>query len=360
MGTLNERQCQVLEAVVKHYTKTGEPLSSNRLVTAYGLGVSSATVRTCMADLERAGYLDQPHTSAGRIPTERAYRHYVNRLLHTDRFVTPIDGDDTAVSRLNDRMLCAFSEISASDHDALFNATCQLLAQLSSYIGVVISSAMEECRLRRLALVTIGTSRILAVLIMDTGAVRQRQLTRPAHSSAADLRAIARLLNDRLAGKTLREIQEFAKEAGKLAELLAGSHRVSAMDIARDAFAGEYGAEIYWDGIRNLPRQSDFTDVPRTTAFLRTLESREELAAIIDDGAVAAARQGRVRVRIGSEIRANGLDEFSLVTAGYALSTNVFGVLGVIGPMRMRYPQVIPLVELTARLMARQHERLGA
>ena len=359
MTSLTERQGHILQALVEHHTESGEPVSSKRLVGTYGLDVSPATVRTAMAQLEEDGYLEQPHTSSGRIPTERAYRFYVDRLLDRDDPNSKARGPRDPAAAIRVRMMRQFQAIAVEDREALLHATCHLLAQLSQYIGVVVGGTVQDSRLLRLELVAVGTSQILAVLVLDTGTVRQRTLSRPQDCDTEDMRAIGSLLNQRLAGKTLREIQSFATHINALTQILDGRHRDTAVSIARDAFSRTYGSEIYWDGVRNLPIHGDISDIARTAAFLRTLESKDSLVAVVDDGASPSGTGDRVRVRIGSELSGDGLDEVSVVTAHYPISSHVVGVLGVIGPMRMRYPRVIPLVHMAARLMARQFAGMG-
>ena len=352
-GPLTDRDRLILERIVEYYIETGEPVGSKTLVERYRLSVSPATVRNVMSALDEEGYLHQPHRSAGRIPSEKAYRYYVNELMREDG---PLSDPRrrSAFERVRARVLAQYERLAPDQWDDLFSATCQLLAQLSDYIGVVVRGQLRRSVLDRIELVPLGGSQILTVLILRPGMVKQRIVSLRSRLASSQLPVLATLLNERLAGKTLGEIQEYANEIRLLYELFDGAERQPAVEITRGVFLHEYGQDVYWDGLRNFVAQTDFSDPRRASAFYETLESRNSLARLLTP--VRAEEEGRVRVLIGSEIPSDGLDECSVIAATYSLSGQLYGMVGVIGPMRMEYPRLIPLVRLTAHLMSHYFE----
>ena len=349
---LTARQRQVLEATVDRYIATAEPVGSRTLVQWAGWDVSPATVRNAMAQLEELGYLHQPHTSAGRVPSQMGYRAYVDGLLQSQ-------GADSQApkSDVRKRLLTRYRDLAPDEWESLFRSTCQLLSQLSHYIGVVIGGETGDRILERLELVALGGRSLMTVLILKPGIVRQRIVTTESELDAAAVRVVVAVLNDRLAGKTLREIRMFASEMETLSDWFRGEHRTTAIEVTRAAFLRDYDTDVYWDGVRNVIG-GDELDGPRQNALYGALESRESLATLFDAATHTRLRGEAVRALIGTEIPGFGLDGCSFVAATYYLGDDTFGVVGVIGPMRMQYPKVIPLVGATADLITQQFDGL--
>ncbi|MBT3265838.1 heat-inducible transcription repressor HrcA [Candidatus Poribacteria bacterium] len=348
---LTPRQRQVLEATVDRYIATAEPVGSRTLVEWAGWDVSSATVRNAMAQLEEMGYLHQPHTSSGRVPSQMGYRVYVDGLLQSQ----PDAGAPT--SDVRKRLLTRYRDLAPDQWESLFRSTCQLLSQLSQYIGVVIGGETGDRVLERLELVALGGRNLMTVLILKPGIVRQRIVTTETDLDAAAVRVVVAVLNDRLAGKTLREIRTFASEMATLSDWFRGEHRDTAIEVTRAAFLRDYDTDVYWDGVRNVIG-GDELDGRRQNALYGALESRKSLATLFDAATDARLRGEDVRALIGTEIPSFGLEGCSFVAATYYLGDDTFGVVGVIGPMRMQYPKIIPLVGATADLITQQFDGL--
>lgn len=349
---LTARQQAVLEATVDRYIATAEPVGSRTLVEWAKWDVSPATVRNAMAQLEAMGYLCQPHTSAGRVPSQKAYRVYVDGLL--DARVSDGAEPTGAVRR---RLLTRYRNLAPDQWESLFRSTCQLLSQLSTYIGVVIGGETRDRVLERLELVPLGGRSLMTVLILKPGIVRQRIVKTESEFDAAAVRMVVAVLNERLAGKTLREIRSFALEMETLSDWFRGEHRQTAIEVTRAAFVREYDTDVYWDGIRNVIG-GDELDRSRQDALYQALESRQSLATLFGAATDEDTQGEAVRALIGTEIPSFGLDGYSFVAATYYLGDDTFGVVGVIGPMRMQYPKVIPLVGATADLITQQFEGL--
>lgn len=346
---LSERQRSVLAAIVDHYVESAEPVGSKTLVSIYSLSVSSATVRSVMGELETLGYLEQPHVSSGRIPTEKAYRFYVDNVLAHRPSVT-------LAERERRRLRRPYETAALDQLEDLFAFTSRLLSQLSHYVGIVVNAELRESALERLELVSLGGTQMLVVLVTRPGLVKHRIFSIDAAMESAKLASVAALLNERLAGRTLREIQEFASEMETLYAMFDGDNRKVAVQIARRVFLRDYENDVYWDGIRNFIAKAEF--VATAGALSAALESRERIASVFDANRHVTIKPGDVSVLIGTEIPDEGLERCSVIAASYRLSQQMRGTVGIIGPIHMEYPRLIPLVAYTADIMTHRFAAL--
>ncbi|GIX07381.1 MAG: heat-inducible transcription repressor HrcA [Candidatus Poribacteria bacterium] len=347
---LTERQERILQLIVEHYILTGEPVGSKTLVSEYSLPVSSATVRNEMAELEEIGLLNQPHRSAGRVPTEQAYRIYTERLLR-ERVEHPQSWWQRLPVEVRRRLIEEYRNLTPDEWEELFVSTCHILAQLSDYLAVVVAAEQRDTVLERLDLVPLNRTQVLAVLILRPGVVKQRIVRLDAPLETSRVEAVARLLNQRFAGKTLEEIYRTVQEVRTLWEMFEGEEREAAISIARRTFSERFDWEVYWEGARNLIAVEEMSDATTAAAFFETLESPETLVEAVGVPQLVTSRSGELHVLIGTEIPDERLAHCSVITATYSLGGGWYGVVGVLGPMRMRYLNVIPLVELTAVLL---------
>jgi heat-inducible transcriptional repressor len=339
---LNERARQVLQAVLFEYTVTAEPVGSRQIARKYALGLSPATIRNTMADLEELGYLGQPHTSAGRVPTDKAYRYYVDSLMGTTQIGRP------EALRLQRQMAGPRTEL-----DDLMESTSAQLSALSHYAAVILAPPLQHTRLERVDLIPVTGERALVSLATETGWGTSRILTLDEPLSTAELREIARVLTERFGGLTFQEIRGRLAEPGAPVE----ADRVArgAAAVARKVFASLWDRNIYIGGTTNILDHPEFADIQAMKAILRTFEEKRQLIEILSS---RVERDG-VQVVIGSEMPFQEMQETSLVAACYKYRERVLGVLGVVGPRRMPYAKIVPLVEYTARLVSRRVTRLG-
>ena len=339
---LDERSRQVLQAVLFEYTVTAEPVGSRQVARKYALGLSPATIRNTMADLEEMGYLTHPHTSAGRVPTDKAYRFYVDSLAVTSL------GRAEAL-RLQRQVVGARSEL-----DDLMESTSAQLSALSHYAAVILAPPLQHTRLDRVDLIPVEGDRALVVLATETGWGTSRILTLEEAVTPAELREIARLLTERFGGCPLQEIRSrlsaepHAAEPDRLARLAAL--------MARKVFASLWDRNLYIGGAMNMFDQPEFSDIVTIKALLRTFEEKRQLIELLTQRAGDA---DGVHVVIGSEMPFQEMQETSLVAAAYKYRGRVLGVLGVVGPRRMPYARIVPLVDYTARLVSRRLTRLA-
>ncbi len=339
---LGERARQVLQAVIFEYIVTAEPVGSRQVAKKYALGLSPATIRNTMADLEDMGYLTQPHTSAGRVPTDKAYRYYVDSLMGTTHIGRP------EALRLQRQVAGP-----RSDLEELMEATSAQLSALSRYAAVILAPPLRQTRLERVDLIPVEGDRALFVLATETGWGTSRILALEEPLSAAELREIARVVTQRYGGLTFQEIRQRLGEGG----VPPDADRVErlAVVLARKVFAALWDKNLYIGGTTNILDQPEFADIGAMKAVLRAFEEKRQLIELLT--ARASAGDG-VQVLIGSEMPYQEMHETSLVAASYKYGDRVLGVLGVVGPRRMPYAKIVPLVDYTARLVSRRVTRL--
>lgn len=339
---LSERGRQVLQAVIFEYIVTAEPVGSRQVAKKYALGLSPATIRNTMADLEELGYLAQPHTSAGRVPTDKAYRFYVDTQT-----------GHAQIGRPEALQLQRQVAASRSDLDDLMESTSAQLSALSHYAAVILAPPLRQTRLERIDLIPVEGDRALVVLATETGWGTSRILMLDESVSAAELREVARVLTARYGGLTFQDIRT---QLGEVV-LPADTDRLErlAAALARKAFASLWDKNLYYSGAMNILDQPEFADIGAMKAILRTFEEKRQLIELLT--ARATGTDG-VQVVIGSEMPYQEMQETSLVAAAYKYGDRVLGVLGVVGPRRMPYAKIVPLVDYTARLVSRRVTRL--
>ncbi|MEJ3746620.1 heat-inducible transcriptional repressor HrcA [Actinomycetes bacterium KLBMP 9797] len=330
--SLDERKLEVLRAIVEDYVATQEPVGSKALVERHQLGVSPATVRNDMAVLEDEGYIRQPHTSAGRVPTDRGYRLFVDRLSR----IKPLS---PAERRAIERFL-----VDAIDLDDVVHRTVRLLAQLTRQVAVVQYPSLARSSVRHLELVPISTTRLMLVMIADTGRVEQRLVELPGplpDEAVADLR---RVVNEKLVGKRLSDTPPLVQA---LVDEVPPDHRSTMATLATvllETLVERHEERIALAGRANLARGGLLDFQGSLRPILEALEEEVILLKLL--GEVDAST---LRIRIGDENEIDNLRSTSVVSTGYGPGATVVGGLGVLGPTRMDYPGTIATVRAVAR-----------
>lgn len=352
---LSERERRVLAAVIQRYVATAEPAGSSALSRQFGLGVSPATIRNTMSDLEEKGFLFHPHTSAGRVPTHKAYRLYVDALMQ----LTPLAQAEQ--DRLSEQLgggapagAPAGAPHAPSAIEAILRRAAQSLGVLTQELGVAVGPQFEQATLRQIDLVRLSSDRLLVVFTLDRGAVRTVFVEVPGEIADEAVREVARVLNERLAGLTLRQIRctlpERLRDAtaaeqgtGELLNIfITGAGELVDRASASDATSLLLGQPSL------LADQPEFASGPEMRRLLELTETRDELATLLRQRAGLAPG---LSITIGQEHGDPRLAPFTVVTAEYRAGA-LTGVIGVIGPTRMPYEKVIALVSHASRLVS--------
>ena len=338
---LSERERRVLEAVVLSYVETAEPAGSNTLSRQFALGVSPATIRNTMSDLEEKGFLFHPHTSAGRIPTDKGYRAYVDSLLRRPPILAP------ERQRLSEQMSGAGSAI-----DSILRRAAQSLGVITQELGVALGPRLDGAVLRRLELVRASAERVLLVLTLDGGGVRTIFVETAGAIADAALTQVSLVLNERLAGLTLREVR--ASIAARLRDTAPTADASELLNVfveegeqLFDVSLGIDEADVVLGRASLLAEQPEFATGESLRKLMALTETRQHLAELLRK---RSATPG-ISITIGNEHGDPSLESFTVVTAEYRAGA-LSGVIGVIGPTRMPYEKVISLVSHTSRLVS--------
>ncbi|MDR1355781.1 MAG: heat-inducible transcriptional repressor HrcA [Propionibacteriaceae bacterium] len=334
---MDERKLAVLRAIVTDYVASHGPIGSKALVERHRLEVSAATIRNDMASLEEEGYLTHPHTSAGRIPTDKGYRLFVDRLAS----VKPL-------SVAERRAIVRFME-GVCDIDDIVSRTVRLLAQITHQVAIVQYPVSVSARVRHIELLSLGAGRVLAIVIRSTGAVEQRSFELPDHSEA-ELASLRDWVNAATVGKTVTdalEVMSVALNEAVSDELLRVGRLLTALI---DMLSADPGARVMVGGVPNLAR---FNAEYETTVkpVLEMLEEQVVLLKLL--GEAVKPGDGEVAVRIGDENGYVPLRSTSLVMSGYGSPESAWATLGVVGPTRMDYPSTIAAVQAVANYVGR-------
>ena len=340
---LTEREEAVLDAVIRVYVETAEPAGSRTVARRFGLGVSPATVRNAMADLEDKGFLFHPHTSAGRIPTDRAYRYYVDTLMRPVRL--------TAAQQRRLRRELAEGGEGASDAIAgIVRRATQALGLITGELGVAIAPRLDDVVLEKLELALVSSDRMLLVLTLRNGTVRTVYVDLPGSVPASTLAAVTGVLNERLAGHSLGEIRTtLADRLRDAAEDEVSSELLNIfMQSADDALTSRDGTpeELLLGRASVLASQPEFASGQQLRSLIELTEQRDLLAGVLS----GRPHHEALTITIGTENTDPRLARFTLVTSEYRLG-NLSGVVGVIGPTRMPYEKVAALVQYSSALM---------
>ncbi|MGC2424231.1 MAG: heat-inducible transcriptional repressor HrcA [Nitrospirota bacterium] len=337
---LNERSREILKAIIQSYISTAEPVGSRTVTKRYNLGISPATVRNIMSDLEELGFLAQPHTSAGRIPTDKAYRFYIDTLIEVRSLPRPQEQEI-----LN-------YPLHREDFHQLMQETTKLLSALSHYTGIVMAPKPAETVYKQVEFIRLTGKRVLAIFVSNAGIVHNRMIQLEEDLTQRDLERVSAFLNQEMAGKTLREmrlrvLKLMEDDKNKYTRLLMNLMKVWQDAPQEDETEAE--GELFVGGLSEMFNIPDFKDYDKMRELFAAFEEKHSLLRLLD---MAIDADG-VQVFIGSENKCFEMQGVSLVIASYRSEGNIVGTLGVIGPSRMPYNTVIPLVDCTARVLGR-------
>lgn len=333
---LTPRAASLLRTLVGMHIREGQPVGSKALHVESGMSVSTATIRNVMSDLEERGLLSSPHTSAGRIPTAQGYRLFVDSLLQT----SPIDA--SALQALKHEL-----NPNRTSSDLIASAS-NLLTQVTAQAGIVTVPRPTASQLRQIEFLPLSDSRVLVILVVNEREVQNRviELSRPL--SEEQLKVAAELINQRYAGNNLSEVKRMLVAEMADARTRIDEQLEAALQVAKDAMEPEDAQEDYVvAGESRLIQQAGANDMDKLRELFDAFERKRDLVELLD----RCSRADGIQIFIGEEAGYEVLGDYSVITAPYAQGTQPVGVLGVIGPTRMAYDRVIPLVDITARLL---------
>ena len=338
---LTDRERRVLEAVIQSYVETAEPAGSRTISRRFGLGVSPATIRNTMSDLEEKGFLFHPHTSAGRVPTDLAYRVYVDSLLRYP-----------AVPHQDHQVLAERIGMRGSAIESILERAAQSLGVVTQELGIALGPRLDQALLRRIELVRISSERILMVLALEGGAMRTIFVEVKGEIAEGAVAEVEYVLNERLAGHPLREIRASLGTRLRDAGAAKGSTELLNIFLQEGEQIFDVPAALATDRIMFgqasvLAEQPEFSTGDNLRRLLELTETREDLAELLR----ARSATGGVSITIGNEHGDPRLERFTVVTAAYHAGA-LSGVIGVIGPTRMPYEKVISLVRHTSQLVS--------
>jgi heat-inducible transcriptional repressor len=332
---MDKRAQILLKTLVEHYISDGQPIGSRTLLQHSGLEVSTATIRNVMSDLERHGFIASPHTSAGRIPTQKGYRFFVDSLLT----IKPLQTREIQLIK---------HELSSPDPQELINSAADMLSQLSQFAGVVMIPKRKTVTFKHLEFLPLSEKRILVIIVTTDGNVQNRIIMADKPYNASDLIQATNYFNHHFSGCTFDEVhqklhEELRKMQSDINRLMAAALEVS------DRASNASKENVVIAGERNLLQADDLsTNVASLRKLFELFERRTQLMQLLDSSQKAAG----IQIFIGGESHYLPLDECSMVTSPYEADGQIVGTLGVIGPTRMAYERVIPIVDITAKLLS--------
>lgn len=335
---ISERSQLLLKALIERYIREGQPVGSKALLEASGLPISPATVRNIMADLEELGLIRSPHTSAGRVPTVQGYRFFVDALLT----VQPLNED--AVASLQQGLNPNKSS------KELVESASQLLAQITAQAGLVTLPRQPRLVLRQVEFLPLSDNRVLVILVVNEREVQNRVIHTTRSYTQSELQQAANMLNQRFAGRGLDEVRGALLEAMRADKASIDNHLQASLDLASRAFE-EPPADTRDYVVAGETRLIDATDpagIDKLKGLLEAFQQKKDILELVDRCITADG----VQIFIGEEAGFKVLSDFSLITAPYQVDNRTLGILGVIGPTRMAYERVIPIVDVTARMLS--------
>lgn len=330
---LDERSRKVLFAVIQCYVNSPGPVGSRVVTKKFSFGLSPATIRNIMSDLEEMGLLSQPHTSAGRVPTDSGYRYYVDSVKTEQKMVS-----DDFIQALNRKW-----DILKRDVNSFLIEASKMLSSLSHYIGITIPPTTGSTTLNRIEMIKFRGNQVGVILFTDEGIIQNRMISLERDIPQRDLSRITEYINSTFAGRTLNEIRDTISVQMEEERMLCDSLITDAMKICSDAISIA-PENIYISGLSEMLALPDFSDINRIKELLRTIEDKHIMIGLLNEISDSEGTQ----VFIGSENPLSEMRKFSLVASTYREGDRPIGAIGIIGPTRMDYERAISIVDLTA------------
>jgi heat-inducible transcriptional repressor len=333
---LSERQRTILSAIVDDYIRSAEPIGSRSISKRGNIGFSPATIRNEMSDLEEMGFLEQPHTSAGRIPSQKGYRYYVDHLIqHGTLSSHELDVIKLFFAEKIDRM------------EQVIQHVASVLSSLTNYTSIVVGPEVMSTTLKHLQLIPLNDTQAVAIIVTNTGHVENKTFTIPEGMSMSELEKVVNILNARLTGVPLIHFRTklFTEVASELSRYASGHDRL--LRELEKVVSKDEEDRIFLSGTTNMLTQPEFRDVDKVKSLLDLLEEPPLLIRL-----VSSSHSSGIQVRIGAENSMEAVNDCSLITATYSIGDQYLGTIGVLGPTRMEYARVMSLLDYVSKNLA--------
>lgn len=328
--SLSQRKKQILQAVIWEYIKTAEPVGSRTIARRYNFDLSPATIRNEMSDLEELGYLEQPYTSSGRIPSQKGYRFYVDSLM---------EFKDLSANEI--AWIHKIYNIKLKEIDKIVQHTAKVLSAITRYTTLIMGPQIQKSAFEQLQIFPLDAEKALVILTTDTGFVENKIIELPRMISTEELFNIVGYLNRKLKGLSIDRITNTLIREMKVELIHQMEFFEQAVNLLEESFSSQKEKKVYLGGTANILSQPDFKDVSKIKKIFDVLEEETLLSKLLEE----ASSEDRLRVIIGEEIKIEEIQECSLITATYSLGEKTIGSIGVLGPTRMDYSKVITIVE---------------
>jgi heat-inducible transcriptional repressor len=325
---LTERQQLILHALIDNYIRSAEPVGSRTISKREEIGYSSATIRNEMADLEEHGYIEQPHTSAGRVPSNKGYRFYVDQLVKAP-FTQPSD-----INQMRKLFAERFYEL-----EQVMNQAAGILSSLTNYTSIILGHEINHTKLKHMQLLPISEDEAVVILVTDTGKVESKKITIPEEISRGELERVVNLLNEKLIGVPMNELRdrltnEVSRELGRFLKQYQ-----QMIAVLEETLTQPHDERIVMKGASKIMMQPEFRDVDKARDILTLFEQNDMVVRLFD------SHHSGVQVRIGTENNEEAVNNCSIITATYHLNGLPVGTLGILGPTRMEYGRVIGILD---------------
>jgi len=332
---LSEREKGVLQALMNLYVATAEPVGSKAIATRYKLGVSPATIRNTLKNLEKMGLIQKPHTSAGRVPTDKGYRIFADDLLKPEGLT------ESEEKKIQEEMILDYGAV-----EELMEQTSRVLGDISKQLGMTLAPRFDQGLLTNIDLIPVAEKKLLVILAIKSGLVRSILLEVDSSLKTLALDRTKSILNERLCGLTLGEIRDSIDE--RLKETPTGDPKLIKLflDSSANLLNFDQTEQLHLGGTTNIVNQPEFKDEEKLSSFIELLEQKKRLIELL---AAKGVNEG-ITITIGKEIDRGEIQSCSLVTSSYRAG-DVKGIIGIIGPKRMRYAKLVSLVDYTAKLL---------
>ena len=339
---LDSRKLKILQAIINDYIVTAEPVGSRTVAKKYELGISSATIRNEMSDLEEMGFLEQPHTSSGRIPSDKAYRLYVDKLMQVQRLE---EQEADYIKELYGLKILQLEQV-------IFH-TAKVLSDITNYTSIALTPQLNKVTIKHIQLVPVDKEFALLVVVTSSGILKDTLIRIPQDIDSDFLHKISGILNNQFQGKSFAEVD--MEDLSAIRKLFEENQKFfnSLVDILTGSFRDSQRKEVYLGGTTNIFNFPEYQDIFRARSFLNLMEEKDLLYRIL-----ASTQNGGVKVSIGSENSQEELRDCSIVTATYSLGDRILGTIGIIGPTRMEYSKAVSVMDHMGKSLSRYLTKL--